>query len=118
LDGEGRRGMNVRFLSRRAEPRLSTESLDSHPARGPGLNYLIRSKKESGMQAYIVEEPNGDFREVDLPHPKLNRNHALIRVQASGVSALDTKIRGAKPHTLSSHFQQCLDLTWLGSLKR
>jgi NADPH2:quinone reductase len=51
------------------------------------------------MQAYIVEQPNGDFRNVDLPHPALSPNHVLVRVQASGVNPLDTKIRAAKaPH--------------------
>lgn len=48
------------------------------------------------MQAYIVEEPGGDFRKVDLPPPTLKRNHVLIRVQASGVNPLDTKIRAGK----------------------
>jgi NADPH:quinone reductase len=48
------------------------------------------------MQAYLVEEPNGDFRKVDLPRPTLKVNHVLVRVQASGVNPLDTKIRAGK----------------------
>jgi NADPH2:quinone reductase len=48
------------------------------------------------MQAYIVEEPGGDFRKVDLPRPVLKTNHVVIRVQASGINPLDTKIRAGK----------------------
>jgi NADPH:quinone reductase-like Zn-dependent oxidoreductase len=48
------------------------------------------------MQAYIVEKPSGDFRKVDIPRPTLKMNHVLIRVQASGVNPLDTKIRAGQ----------------------
>ena len=48
------------------------------------------------MWAYIVEEPGGDFRKVDLPRPTLKMNHVLVQVQASGVNPLDTKIRAGK----------------------
>ena len=51
------------------------------------------------MQAYRVEEPNGHFQKVDLPRPALQPNHVLVRIKASGVNPLDTKIRAAKaPH--------------------
>lgn len=51
------------------------------------------------MQAYIVETPGGDFRTVDIERPHLASNQALVRVQASGVNPLDTKIRaGAASH--------------------
>jgi NADPH:quinone reductase len=48
------------------------------------------------MRAYLVQEPGGDFQKVDLPDPALKTNHVLIRVQASGVNPLDTKIRAGK----------------------
>jgi NADPH2:quinone reductase len=48
------------------------------------------------MQAYLVQEPGGDFQKIDLPRPALKTNHLLIRVQASGVNPLDTKIRAGK----------------------
>src|SRR3984957_3969860 len=60
--------------------------------------------KGERMQAYVVEEPNGDFRKVDLPRPKLKTNHVLIRVQASGVNPLDTKIRAG----IAAHARQPL----------
>ncbi len=48
------------------------------------------------MQAYIVEEPGGEFRKVDLRRPALKTNHVLVRVQASGVNPLDAKIRAGQ----------------------
>lgn len=56
------------------------------------------------MQAYLIEEPGGDFRKVDLPRSVLKTNHVLIRVRASGVNPLDAKIRGGK----AAHAKQLL----------
>jgi NADPH:quinone reductase len=56
------------------------------------------------VQAYIVEEPGGVFRKIDLPRPTLKPNHVLVRVRASGINPLDTKIRAGK----AAHAQQPL----------
>jgi NADPH:quinone reductase len=48
------------------------------------------------MRAYLVEEAGGDFRKVEFPRPTLLKTQVLIRVQASGVNPLDTKIRAGK----------------------
>jgi NADPH2:quinone reductase len=56
------------------------------------------------VQAYVVEVPGGDFRKVDLPRPTLKPNRVLIRVRASGINPLDTKIRAGK----AAHAQQPL----------
>lgn len=56
------------------------------------------------MQAYIVDEPGGVFRKINLPVPTLKPNHLLIRVHASGINPLDTKIRAGK----AAHAQQPL----------
>lgn len=56
------------------------------------------------MQAYVVQEPGGDFQKVDLPRPQLETNQVLIRVQASGVNPLDTKIRAG----IAAHARQPL----------
>ncbi len=48
------------------------------------------------MQAYIVEEPGGDFRRTDLPRPVLSPGQVLVRIQASGVNPLDIKIRAGQ----------------------
>jgi NADPH:quinone reductase len=44
-------------------------------------------------RAWIVDEPGGKFREVELPRPMLRANQVLVRICASGVNPLDTKIR-------------------------
>jgi NADPH:quinone reductase len=46
------------------------------------------------MRAYIVEQAKGPFREVDLNRPTLDAGRVLVRVNASGVNPIDTKIRG------------------------
>ena len=48
------------------------------------------------MEAYIVEEPGGKFRKTDIPRPALRPNQVLVRIKASGVNPLDTKIRAGK----------------------
>src|SRR5215468_7076477 len=48
------------------------------------------------MEAYIVEVPCGNFRKTHLARPALKPNHVLVRIRASGVNPLDTKIRAAK----------------------
>lgn len=51
------------------------------------------------MRAYIVNEPNGPFVATDAPRPKPSVGEVLVRVHASGVNPLDTKIRATKaPH--------------------
>ena len=48
------------------------------------------------MRAYVVEQVQGAFREVDLPCPVPGPGQVLVRVHASGVNPLDTKIRAGK----------------------
>ncbi|MBY5590877.1 zinc-dependent alcohol dehydrogenase family protein [Rhizobium leguminosarum] len=53
----------------------------------------------STMKAAVVEAANGPFRIADIPHPRPGRGQVLVRVKASGVNPLDTKIRaGAAAH--------------------
>lgn len=47
-------------------------------------------------KAWIVQEANGPFLETELPHPTLGPKEVLVRIAASGVNPLDTKIRAAK----------------------
>jgi NADPH:quinone reductase len=61
-----------------------------------GRNLPLQDKKESAMVAYIIAEPGGEFRKVDLPRPTLTMNQVLVRVHASGVNPLDTKIRAGQ----------------------
>jgi NADPH2:quinone reductase len=43
--------------------------------------------------AWVVEEPGGSFHKTEFPLPVLQPNHVLVRIHASGVNPLDTKIR-------------------------
>jgi NADPH2:quinone reductase len=56
------------------------------------------------MKAYVVEQPRGPFREVDLPRPVPGPGQVLVRVHASGVNPLDTKIRAG----MATHARQPL----------
>lgn len=44
-------------------------------------------------RAWIVDEPGGKFREVEIPLTALRANEVLVRICASAVNPLDTKIR-------------------------
>jgi len=48
------------------------------------------------MRAYRVEHPEGAFTEIQLPRPVPAEGQVLVRVKASGVNPLDTKIRAGK----------------------
>jgi NADPH2:quinone reductase len=48
------------------------------------------------MRAYLVEHPEGEFRAVDMPRPIRAAGQVLVRVHASGINPLDTKIRAGK----------------------
>jgi NADPH:quinone reductase len=56
------------------------------------------------MLAYLVSEPNGPFTSVELPRPTPAAGQVLVRVHASGVNPLDTKIRAGQ----AAHAQQPL----------
>ncbi len=45
------------------------------------------------MHAYVVEEADGPFVLVERPRPTVGPGDVLVRVRASGVNPLDTKIR-------------------------
>ncbi len=46
------------------------------------------------MRALVVHASGGLFEEVQLPRPKPGEGEVLVRIHASGVNPLDTKIRG------------------------
>jgi NADPH:quinone reductase len=56
------------------------------------------------MKTYVVEVANGPFREVDVTKPELRPGQVLVRICASGVNPLDTKIRAGE----ASHAKQPL----------
>jgi NADPH2:quinone reductase len=65
---------------------------------------MIIETRSDTMRAYLVERPEGEFRAVDLPRPVPTAGQVLVRVLASGVNPLDTKIRSGK----AAHAQQPL----------
>src|SRR5580698_1944602 len=48
------------------------------------------------MKIFRVEQPDGDFIETSVPDPVLKAGEVLVRIRASGVNPLDTKIRAGK----------------------
>ncbi len=55
-------------------------------------------------RAWTVDEPNGPFRENEFPLPTPGPSQVLVRIAASCVNPLDTKIRAGK----AAHAQQPL----------
>src|ERR1700761_8226466 len=54
---------------------------------------------EPTVKAAILDGPNAPFRVDEVPRPTATAGHVLVRVHASGVNPLDTKISaGAAPH--------------------
>ena len=48
------------------------------------------------MKAYVVDTPNGPFAEVEMPTPVPLDGQVLVRIRASGINPLDTKIRAGE----------------------
>lgn len=48
------------------------------------------------MRAYIVDAANGPFRAADIAKPEPGPGQVLVRICASGVNPLDTKIRAGQ----------------------
>jgi NADPH:quinone reductase-like Zn-dependent oxidoreductase len=48
------------------------------------------------MKAYVVESAGGPFRPVEIPTPEPASDQALVKICASGINPLDTKIRAGK----------------------
>ncbi|HEY9642618.1 MAG TPA: zinc-dependent alcohol dehydrogenase family protein [Coleofasciculaceae cyanobacterium] len=56
-------------------------------------------KSSSTMHALIVDEQTATFRTTEIPRPEPAPNQVLVRIKASGVNPLDSKIRtGKAPH--------------------
>jgi len=48
------------------------------------------------QHVWQVEEPGGEFRSLERPRPRPGDRQVLVRIAASGVNPLDTKIRAGK----------------------
>ena len=69
------------------------------------------------MHAYVVEHPQGSFRQVHLPRPRPSARQVLVRVHASGVNPLDTKIRAGKAAHANQPLPAVLGLDMAGVLQ-
>jgi NADPH:quinone reductase-like Zn-dependent oxidoreductase len=47
----------------------------------------------STMRALVLEEYNSPFRFAEIARPRAGAGQVLVRIKASGVNPLDTKIR-------------------------
>jgi NADPH:quinone reductase-like Zn-dependent oxidoreductase len=75
---------------------------------------LGSSRKESQMKTYVVEVANGPFREVDARKPEPGLGQVLVRICASGVNPLDTKIRAGEARHAKQPLPAVLGLDMAG----
>jgi NADPH2:quinone reductase len=71
-------------------------------------------QRRTALKAYVVEHAGGPFTETDLPRPEPEATQVLVRVQASGVNPLDTKIRAGKAGHASQPLPAVLGLDVAG----
>jgi NADPH:quinone reductase len=69
------------------------------------------------MRAYVVEEPNGEFRTVERPSRVPRANEVVVRIAASGVNPLDTKIRAGKAAHARQPLPAILGLDMAGTVE-
>ncbi|MBV8967984.1 MAG: alcohol dehydrogenase catalytic domain-containing protein, partial [Verrucomicrobia bacterium] len=72
-----------------------------YPARAPKFDKLSGTEfcsltLRKTVRAYFVQCPKGPFTHVEVTRPTPGCGQVLVRVHASGVNRLDTKIRAAK----------------------
>ena len=68
-------------------------------------------------QAWFVDTPGGDFRKADLPRPTLKPNQVLVKIAASGVNPLDTKIRAGQAAHAKQPLPAILGLDMAGTVE-
>jgi NADPH2:quinone reductase len=66
------------------------------------------------MQALVVERANGPFVLTAMPLPTIQAHEVLVRVQASGVNPLDTKIRAGNAAHARVEFPAILGMDLAG----
>jgi len=62
---------------------------------------------------WLVAEASGAFVEEERAIPPLESKQVLVRIAASGINPLDTKIRGVKAAHAQQPLRQCWGLIWL-----
>ena len=69
------------------------------------------------MQTFWIEELNGEFRLRDMPRPPPESNQVLVRVRASGVNPLDTKIRAGQAAHANQPLPAVLGIDMAGTVE-
>jgi NADPH:quinone reductase-like Zn-dependent oxidoreductase len=67
--------------------------------------------------AWLVEEPQGAFRRVELARAPLKEKHVRVRIAASGVNPLDAKIRAGKAAHAKHPLPAVLGLDMAGTVE-
>jgi NADPH2:quinone reductase len=67
-------------------------------------------------RVWMVKEAGGDFLEVEVPRPEPKTGHALVKIAASGVCLLDTKIRAEKAAHAKQPLPAVLGLDMAGTV--
>ena len=70
------------------------------------------------MRAFLIHEPGGPFVETDLPSPTPGPGQVLVKIHASGVNPLDTKIRAGKGGHAKQPFPAILGLDMAGTVEQ
>jgi NADPH:quinone reductase-like Zn-dependent oxidoreductase len=70
-----------------------------------------------GATAWLVEEPGGAFRQIELSHTPLREREVRVKIAAAGVNPLDTKIRVAKAAHAKQPLPAVLGLDMAGTVE-
>ena len=70
------------------------------------------------MKTYVVEVANGPFREVDVVTPEPGPEQVLVKIQASGINPLDTKIRAGQGGHANQPLPAVLGLDMAGIVEK
>lgn len=69
------------------------------------------------QNVWLVETPGGEFRKVERPRPVPAANQVLVRIAASGVNPLDTKIHAGKAAHARQPLPAVLGLDMAGTVE-
>ena len=70
-----------------------------------------------GHKAWFVDRPGGEFQARDVPRSTLAADHVLVRISASGVNPLDTKIRAGQAAHARQPLPAVLGLDMAGTIE-
>ena len=69
------------------------------------------------MKAFVVEVANGPFKELEISKPEPGPGQVLVKIQASGVNPLDTKIRAGQAEHARQPLPAVLGLDMAGTVE-